>query len=181
MAHEVVALIAQFFAAQVDPLLAASAGAGSVALELLLASFAMYVVVEWWRRRTLLIALRMSRITVAELRRAMMEGEHPLVVDVRSNTSRRLDARIVPGALVADLGCVDRWLHDVPLDRGLVIYCKCPNKTRSAAAAKLLMTQEYKHVRPLQGGLDAWTAAGYPVQRLPLATDVPPGSAVQTA
>jgi hypothetical protein len=66
MAHEVVALIAQFFAAQVDPLLAALAGAGSVALELLLASFAMYVVVEWCRRRTLLIALRMSRSTVAE-------------------------------------------------------------------------------------------------------------------
>jgi 3-mercaptopyruvate sulfurtransferase SseA len=27
-------------------------------------------------------------------------------------------------------------------------------------------------VRPLQGGLDAWGAAGYAVQRLPLATEV---------
>jgi membrane protein DedA with SNARE-associated domain/rhodanese-related sulfurtransferase len=169
------------FAAQIDSLLATLAGAGSVALELVLALFALYVVVKWWRRRTLLIALRMSRISVQELRRAMMEGKHPLVVDVRSNTSRRLDARIVPGALLADLGCVDRTIRDVPLDHELVIYCNCPNEATSAAAAKLLMTQGYRHVRPLQGGLDAWTAAGYPVQRLPLATDVPPGSAVQTA
>ena len=94
------------FAAQIESLLAALASAGSAALELVLALFALYVVVKWWRRRSLLIALRMSRISVQDLRRAMTEGKHPLVVDVRSNISRRLDARIVPGALLADLGCV---------------------------------------------------------------------------
>jgi membrane protein DedA with SNARE-associated domain/rhodanese-related sulfurtransferase len=169
------------FAAQIDSLLAALAGAGGAALEWVLALFLLYVVLKWWRRRSLLVALRMSRITVEDLRREMTEGKHPLVVDVRSNISRRLDARIVPGALLADLGCVDRTLHDVPLDHELVIYCNCPNEATSAAAAKLLIAKGYKHVRPLQGGLDAWAAAGYPVQRLLLAADVPPGSAVQTA
>lgn len=99
------------FAAQIESLLAALANAGSVALELVLALFALYVAVKWWRRRSLFIALRMSRITVQDLRRAMTEGRNPLVVDVRSKTSRRLDARIVPGALLVDLGCVDRALH----------------------------------------------------------------------
>jgi len=164
------------FAAQIDSLLAALASAGSIALELVLALFALYVVVKWWRRRSLLITLRMSRITVQDLRRAMTDGKHPLVLDVRSKTSRRRDARIVPAALLVELDCVDRRLHDVPLDHELVIYCSCPNDATSSAAAKLLMAKGYRHVRPLQGALDAWVAA-----RLPLATDVPPGSAVKTA
>lgn len=114
------------FAAQIESVLAALTSVDSAALELVLALFALYLVVKWWRRRSLLIALRMSRITVQDLRRAMTEGKHPLVVDVRSKTSRRLDPRIVPGALLADFGCVDRALHNVPLDHELVIYCNCP-------------------------------------------------------
>lgn len=61
-----------------------------------------------------------------------------------------------------------------------MIYCNCPNEATSAATAKLLMAKGYRHVRPLQDGLDAWAAAGYPVLRLPATTDVRQGSVVQT-
>jgi hypothetical protein len=63
-----------------------------------------------------------------DLRSAMAEGKHPLVIDVRLKTSRQVDGRLVPGALLADLGCAGRTLHDVPLDRELVIYCNRPNE-----------------------------------------------------
>jgi rhodanese-related sulfurtransferase len=102
----------------------------------------------------------------------MTDGRAPVVVDVRSKTSRRLDRRIVPGALLLELDHVGHALHDVPLDQELVIYCNCPNEASSAIAAKALMARGYRHVRPLKGGLDAWGAAGYAVQRLPLATEV---------
>jgi rhodanese-related sulfurtransferase len=163
------------FAPQIDALLAALASAGTVALELVLVLLALYIAGKWWRRRSLLMALRMARITVAELHDAMTKGKSPLIVDVRSKTSRRLDGRILPGALLADLACVDRALQDIPLDQELVIYCNCPNEATSASAAKALMAKGYRHVRPLQGGLDAWGAAGYPVQRLPPATEASPG------
>jgi membrane protein DedA with SNARE-associated domain len=163
------------FAAQIDSLLAALANAGTLALELVLGLFALYIVGKWWRRRSLLVALRMARITVRELHDAMTDGKAPLIVDVRSKTSRRLDGRILPGALLADLDSVDEALHDVPLDQELVIYCNCPNEATSASAAKALMVKGYRHVRPLQGGLDAWGAAGYPVQRLPWATEASSG------
>jgi rhodanese-related sulfurtransferase len=167
------------FAAQVDSLLAALANAGTLALELVLGLFALYIVGKWWRRRSLLVALRMARITVRELHDAMTDGKAPLIVDVRSKTSRRLDARILPGALLADLDSVDQALHDVPLDQELVIYCNCPNEATSASAARALMDKGYRHVRPLQGGLDAWGAAGYPVQRLVPPIEVPRGSAAR--
>jgi len=47
-----------------------------------------------------------------------------------------------------------------------VIYCSCPNEVSAAKAAKLLMATGYRNVRPLLGGLDAWDAAGYMVERL---------------
>ena len=168
-------VLGYIFATQIDSLLAALANAGTLALELVLGLFALYIAGKWWRRRSLLVALRMARITVRELHDAMTDGKAPLIVDVRSKTSRRLDGRILPGALLADLDSVDEALHDVPLGQELVIYCNCPNEATSASAARALMARGYRHVRPLQGGLDAWGAAGYPVQRLPSATEASSG------
>ena len=170
-----------FFAAQVDTLLAALATAGTLAFELVLGLAALYVLRKWWRRRSLLVALRMARISVEELHRAMTDGRAPVVVDVRSKTSRRLDRRIVPGALLLELDHVGHALHDVPLDQELVIYCNCPNEASSASAVKALMARGYRHVRPLKGGLDAWGAAGYAVQRLPLATEASSENVARTS
>jgi membrane protein DedA with SNARE-associated domain/rhodanese-related sulfurtransferase len=155
------------FAPQVDQLLSILADAGTLALELVLGLLAVYVLAKWWRRHRLRVGLRMARITVAELAREIGDNHAPLVFDVRTQTSRQLDPRIIDGAVPADLEHIDRALHGVPFDRELVIYCNCPNEATSASAAKSLIARGYQHVRPLQGGLAAWTAAGHPVQQLP--------------
>ena len=121
----------------------------------------------------------MARITVTQLHDAVTKGKAPLIVDVRSKTSRRLDGRILPGARLADLACIDRALHDVPFDQEMVIDCNCPNEATSATAAKALIAKGYRAVRPLHRGLDAWGAAGYPVQRLPSTLAVLPGNAAR--
>lgn len=59
-----------------------------------------------------------------------------------------------------------------PVSRELVIDCNGPNEATSARAAKRPMAKGYRHGRPMQGGLDAWTAAGYPVRRLPIEAGV---------
>ena len=155
------------FAAQIDDLLADLASAGTVALELLLGLLVLYIAAKWWQRRRLLMALRMARITVDELSESIADGQNPVVVDVRSQAARLLDTRIIPGALLADLDGVDQALQDISRDRELVIYCSCPNEVSAAKAAKLLMAIGYRNVRPLLGGLDAWDAAGYAIERLP--------------
>lgn len=165
----VAVVLGYVFAAQIDRLLMDLAAAGTVTLELVLGLFAFFILVKWWRRRRLLIALRMVRITVTQLRDALNSGQAPLVLDVRSAISRQTDPRIVIGASLAELDHIDQAVHGVPLDRELVIYCNCPNEATSALAAKTLIGHGYKHVRPLQGGLDAWGKAGYEVQRLPVA------------
>jgi membrane protein DedA with SNARE-associated domain/rhodanese-related sulfurtransferase len=160
--------IGYVFSAQIDRVLDAFERAGTLAMEVLGCLFVLYIALKWWQRRRLLRALRMARITVDELNQAIADGETPIVVDVRSEASRLLDSRIIPGALLADLEGVGRALQGIPPDRELVIYCSCPNEVSAAKAAKLLMALGYRHVRPLLGGLDAWDAAGYLIERVPV-------------
>lgn len=160
--------VGHVFSTQVDRVLAAIEAAGTLAMQMLLVLLALYIAVKWWQRHRLLVALRMARISVEELNAAIAAGQNPVVVDVRSESSRLLDTRVIPGALLADLDGVHRTLADVPRDRELVIYCSCPNEVSAAKAAKMLMTLGYRRVRPLLGGLDAWDEAGYAVEHLPV-------------
>jgi rhodanese-related sulfurtransferase len=158
--------VGYLFAGQIDHLLDYLQSAGTVAMEVVLCLLAIYIGVKWWQRHRLLRSLRMSRMTVQDLYRAMQSGGPPLIVDVRSAAARLMDDRTIPGALLADLGGIDQAVRDIPLDREMVIYCTCPNEVSAAKAAKTLMDLGYRRVRPLLGGLDAWDQAGYLVQRL---------------
>ncbi|WP_267224450.1 VTT domain-containing protein [Dyella silvae] len=160
------------FSDQIDAVLDALANAGSIALMLLGGLLAVYILGKWWQRHRLLRALRMARITVEELNGFIANGLMPAVVDVRSDGARLVDSRIIPGALLADVDSVDRIVEVVPVDAELVVYCTCPNEASAAMVAKALMSRGYTRVRPLLGGLDAWEAAGFPVERLPVAQDV---------
>jgi len=161
------------FHAQIDRVLTALANAGTVALAGVFGVLALYILAKWWQRRRLLRALRMARITADELNHAMQVGNAPLVIDARSEMSRMLDTRVIPGAMLADFSGTDWSLHDIPLDHELVIYCNCPNEVSAAKVAKVMMERGYRRVRPLLGGLDAWSAAGYTVQYLPQISGAP--------
>jgi membrane protein DedA with SNARE-associated domain/rhodanese-related sulfurtransferase len=155
------------FTAQIDDLLAAIASAGTLALEAMLVLLALYVLARWWQRRQLLRTLRMARISVDELHLALQSARAPVVLDVRAPGSRLLDTRVLPGALLLDEAGIDRHVHDIPFDHELVVYCNCPNEVSAARVAKVLIAQGYRRVRPLLGGLEAWDAAGYRIERLP--------------
>jgi membrane protein DedA with SNARE-associated domain/rhodanese-related sulfurtransferase len=160
------------FAQQIDHVLMMLASAGIVAIELLGALLAAYMLVKWWQRRRLLLSLRMARITVDELHNMIDQGKEPVVVDVRSQSTRLIDKRIIPGALMVDLRGIDQDLDDISVDQDVVIYCSCPNEVSAAKAAKALMMQGYRRVRPLLGGLDAWADAGYETQVLVTQEDI---------
>jgi membrane protein DedA with SNARE-associated domain/rhodanese-related sulfurtransferase len=140
---------------------------GTVAIVLVGALLAAYVAFKWWERRRFYRALRLARITVEELRKLIEGGKQPVVVDVRSQVARKADARFIPGALVMDAAELDARLRQLPKDRDIVFYCTCPNEASAAQVAKKLIELGYTRVRPLQGGLDAWLAAGHEVELRP--------------
>ncbi|MEO8747592.1 MAG: DedA family protein/thiosulfate sulfurtransferase GlpE [Rhodanobacter sp.] len=155
------------FANQLDVLLGMLANAGLFALQLLLGLLALYVLARWWQRHRLLIALRMPRITPAELNRALTQGPAPFLIDVRSTAARTLDRRIIPGALLADAEEIGQIMRDIAPAGELVVYCNCPHEATAVKVAKALLAQGYERVLPLAGGLDGWAAAGYLVEMLP--------------
>ena len=154
------------FSQQIDHVLFVLASAGTITVECVVALFLAYMLVKWWQRKRLLLSLRLARITVDELYRLMEDGKAPVVVDVRSQASRLVDDRIIPGSVMVNLSGINQQLDHVPIDQEVVIYCSCPNEVSAAKAAKGLMVQGYRKVRPLLGGLDAWADAGYAIEHV---------------
>jgi len=138
---------------------------GTLALQVIGVLLAGYVALKWWERRRFYKMLRVARIGVQDLRSLIDAGARPVVVDVRSRVVRDLDPRYIPGALAMDIGEVDARLAELPAESEIVFYCSCPNEASAAQVAKKLIGLGYTKVRPLHGGLDAWVAAGFEVER----------------
>ncbi|HKN08257.1 MAG TPA: DedA family protein/thiosulfate sulfurtransferase GlpE [Pseudomonadota bacterium] len=149
---------------QITQLLAYAHKFGSMAIIVLGALLAAYIVFKWWERRSFYAMLRTARISVDELYRLMDAGQAPVVVDVRTSTARAMQPQRIPGALHVTLKSVDGHINELPRDREIILYCSCPNEASAARVAKMLIDAGFMRVRPLLGGLDAWIAAGHPVE-----------------
>jgi len=152
------------FKSQIDELLTHLDRIGGIAGLIIAGLLAAYIAFKWWERARFYRALRMARISVAELYELIQAGAAPVVIDVRSPTARALEPRWIPGAIHVPLEEVDRHIGHLPRDRDIVLYCTCPSEASAARVAKILMSHGFKQVRPLHGGLDAWIAAGYAVE-----------------
>jgi rhodanese-related sulfurtransferase len=150
-------------APQITQLLPRIGDLGGRAAVLIASVVVLYVLVKWFKRRRLYSALRMARVGVHELRAMMGSEPPPLVVDVRSRSARTLDPRSIPGALHLAPEGIGEMVTSLPRGCEVVLYCTCPNEASAVRAAQLLMKYGVARVRPLEGGLDAWVTAGYPV------------------
>jgi membrane protein DedA with SNARE-associated domain/rhodanese-related sulfurtransferase len=156
------------FRHQIEMLLPRIADFGLAALSVFCVLLVAYVGYKWWERMRFYSVLRMAQISVDELQKLLATPPPPLVVDVRSPTAVQLEPRCIPGSLLIPLTEVQQHLRDLPRDRDIISYCTCPNEASAAQVAKILMANGFKKVRPLHGGLDAWIAAGYTVETVPV-------------
>jgi membrane protein DedA with SNARE-associated domain/rhodanese-related sulfurtransferase len=137
---------------------------GKWGLIAIILAFALAVTLKWWQRRRFYRQLRMARISVGELRDLLDQGELPVILDVRSPLAQGQDGRI-PGAISIDAQTFGDTPPGVSASGEVIVYCACPNEASAALIAKCLIKQGYSRVRPLQGGIDAWIAAGYAIER----------------
>jgi rhodanese-related sulfurtransferase len=122
----------------------------------------VYGLLKAWQRYRMARLLATSMMSIDELRDRLAGEARPFVIDVGSSLAHDARPRI-PGAVLLDLDAIAQ-ADDFPDDRDIVLYCACPNEASARRGAQLLMQKGYRRVRPLAGGIDAWTRAGYPVE-----------------
>ncbi|HEU5296499.1 MAG TPA: DedA family protein/thiosulfate sulfurtransferase GlpE [Burkholderiaceae bacterium] len=153
-----------YFHEAVNDVVAVFDGLGRMGLALIVLALALFLAAKWWQRDRLLRELRGARITVPELQRLIDAGGRPTFVDVRPAAHRARDGTI-PGALHLSLERAHEEAPDLPRDVEVVVYCACPNEVSAAQVARQLRRAGFVNVRPLLGGIDAWIAAGMPIER----------------
>jgi len=156
-------LLGYFFSSQITQIGAAVARIGGDALSLLAGVSLLYIAYKFWQRQRLLRELRMSRITVDELRQKLDAADKPVILDLRSRAELQLDPSIISGAIHVELDEVANRHHEFPYDRDIILYCSCPNEVTSARVALLLHRKGFTRVRPLKGGIEAWRKSNYPM------------------
>jgi len=138
-------------------------GQGGVLI--VLAALGLFLMRKWLQRQRLIRQLRMDRITIDELRQLVDDGAQPVILDVRPHELRTSEG-IIPGSLPASVSNIAQVAQDINTDQEVIIYCSCPNEVSAAKAALHLKRMGFTKIRPLLGGIDAWTRSGQEVEFL---------------
>lgn len=103
----------------------------------------------------------LQHTTVDALRTRLAQGDACQVIDVREGAEYDAEhlaaARLVPLSAFAP--------QAAGLDPQQTVYVLCRSGTRARHAAERLQQRGYQDVRVVTGGMQAWIAAGYPVER----------------
>ncbi|MEP7147776.1 MAG: rhodanese-like domain-containing protein [Acidobacteriota bacterium] len=97
---------------------------------------------------------------IKELKTRLEDGNCSLL-DVREYAE--FSGGRVAGAQLIPLGDVERRYAEI--DRGNPVYVMCRSGKRGAEAQKKLTALGFSDVKNVSGGIDAWMAAGFPVER----------------
>ncbi len=144
----------------IDVMLATAAG---WILLILLLTLIGNVIWKYIQRQRFIRSLRVSRMTVDELKAALDRSERPFIVDLRHALEFVVDPRTVPTAVRISPDELSERNAEIPRDREVVLYCTCPSEATSAKVAMDLKKIGITRVRPLAGGLKAWQDQGYPM------------------
>lgn len=110
-----------------------------------------------------------KNITV-EKAKELIEKEDVFILDVRTpsefNSSHIEGAVLIPvtnsgGSYLSPDSLLEARIDEVPEDKKILVYCRSGH--RSVSASTILVNAGYSDVYNMQGGINAWIDAGYPV------------------
>ena len=111
-------------------------------------------------------------VKAEDVQRRMQEDANLLVVDVRDSADAR--AGSIPGAVniaygnllfMADNEVPQEWRDPRLQDRSRPIVTHCVVGPLGAIAAKTLQDMGFTNVNYMEGGIEAWKAAGLPIEQ----------------
>lgn len=93
----------------------------------------------------------------------VMNQDGALVLDVREDNE--MAGGRIPGAKHIPLGVLKKRVGDIERFKEAPVLVYCRSGARSAMAASQLTAAGFSDVTNLQGGIQAWQAAGLPVKK----------------
>ena len=111
------------FADQIEEVAARASQLGGWLLVLLASLLGSYLLFKFIARQRFLRNLRISRITVDELKQKIDSGEDLSIVDLRHSLDFEADPETIPGAVHIDSKELSEKNDLLPLDREIVLYC----------------------------------------------------------
>ncbi len=103
-----------------------------------------------------------GELTPAEFRQALTAKAFTLI-----NVHVPYEGEVAGTDLAIPYDRIGEATARLPSDRAAAIVLYCRTGRMSAEAATTLVRLGYRNVRHLTGGMDAWQAAGYPLQLTP--------------
>jgi rhodanese-related sulfurtransferase len=127
---------------------------------------ALGLAVVWWiKRERELRTMEQHSITPEALRAAMLSNADILLFDVRQPLDLLAYPEIIPGAKRIAPDEVLRKPTLIPQEKDSIVYCTCPSDKTSRAILRRALSQNFSRIRFLRGGLAAWKALNYPVEK----------------
>ena len=97
---------------------------------------------------------------------ALLESKKDIVVlDVRLPLDLLAHSEIIPGAVRIPPKEAMEDVQLIPKDKESVLYCTCVSEKTSRMVVERALQLQITRVKFLKGGLAAWKAKGYPVER----------------
>ncbi len=98
-----------------------------------------------------------ANISITEAHQRFSDGA--FLLDVREQSE--WDVAHIAGSVLIPLGQLSTRIQELPTDQDILIICRSGN--RSSQARNTLRTLGLKQTTSINGGINAWIAAGLPV------------------
>jgi rhodanese-related sulfurtransferase len=102
-----------------------------------------------------------TMISVGDLKARLDAGDQLLVLDVRTPEEYAQDGHIA-GSTLIPLQELPQRMGDLEKDEPIACFCRSGNRSRTAC--EQLAQAGFTNLVNVDGGIGAWTAAGYPVE-----------------
>ena len=106
---------------------------------------------------------RVSPVSVAGLRAALDGDDPPMLIDVRKAKAFLEAPSMIAGALRRDAEQASIWGNSLPAGTAVVVYCVHGHEVSQGAAR--VLCEGGIAARYLEGGIEAWSAAGGALDR----------------
>jgi membrane protein DedA with SNARE-associated domain len=111
------------FSGQIERVAEHAAALGGWLLVILIGGLLAYIAWKFIARQRFLRELRISRMTVEELKEKIDAGEELVIVDLRHSLDFEADPETIPGAFRMDAKELQEKNDRLPQDREIILYC----------------------------------------------------------